>query len=537
MPILLCDQARTELARSFYRDIANENDFFYFYVARTQVWTDEEAVETPVDSVAYINSSRKNILMMRRITSADVVLMAKRYDWAANVVYDHYDDRLGELIDLENPTGEVYTSASGAISLKDSNFYVLTDEYNVYKCLDNNNNSPSTVQPVGTDTSTFQTADGYVWKFLFRIETADRIKFLTPDFIPVRKMSGVGIPLYDVNGRIDDITVTDGGSGYESIPTVIIHGDGTGAVATAVLSGDTIDSVTIDNAGSGYTFAYIDFQSSSGSGATADVTLGGIDTNTPQQDVESAAVSGTVDRIEVINSGVDYINGDIVVTIEGDGTGAEATATADDNGEITSITITDPGSGYTYANIIISNNIGIGSGATARAVVGPLFGHGGNAQKELYADKLCISVNLDNDTSDYFYNNDFRQLGIIKNPTIYETENYFSDLTGTTLHKITVDDVTQYSPDDEINTDSNGKFIVIDTDSATGTVSLLSTIDIITENSVLTNVTKGISNLTINTLVEPDVDSKTGTILYIDNRTYVIRQSDQVEKIRTILQF
>jgi hypothetical protein len=100
-----------------------------------------------------------------------------------------------------------------------------------------------------------------------------------------------------------------------------------------------------------------------------------------------------------------------------------------------------------------------------------------------------------------------------------------------------VDDVTQYSPDDIINTDSYGKFIVIDTDSTTGTVSLLSTIDIITENSVLTNVTKGISNLTINTLTQPDLDSKTGTILYIDNRTYVIRQSDQIEKIRTILQF
>jgi hypothetical protein len=463
--------------------------------------------------------------------------MAKRYDWTANEVYDHYDDRLGELIDPENPAGEVYTSASNATSLRDAKFYVMTDEYNVYKCIDNNNDSLSTVQPVGTGTSAFQTADGYVWKFLFRVETADRIKFLTPDYIPVRKMSGVGIPLYDVNGRIDDIVVTDGGSGYTSPPTVIIHGDGTGAVATAVLSGDSVVDVTIDNAGNGYTFAYIDFESSSGSGAAASVSLGGLDSNTPQQDVESAAVSGTVDRIDIINSGVDYINGDIIVAIEGDGQGAEAVAVSNDNGEIISISVTDPGEGYTYANVVISNNIGIGTGATARAIVGPIFGHGGNAQKELYADKLCISVNLDNDTSDYFYNNDFRQLGIIKNPTAYETTDYFSDLTGTTLHKITVDDITNYSPDDVIYTDSNGKFIVIDTDSGTGTVSLLSTVDIITENSILTNVTKGVSNLTINTLTQPDVDSKTGTILYIDNRTYIIRQSDQVEKIRTILQF
>lgn len=537
MPILLCNQARTELARSFYRDIANENDFFYFYVARTQVWSDEESVETPVDSISYINESRKNILMMRRITSADVVLMANRYDWAAGEVYDHYDNKLGELIDPTNPEGEVYTAASGATSLREAKFYVLTDEYNVYKCLDNANNSPSTEQPTGTDTSTFQTSDGYIWKFLFRVETADRVKFLTPEYIPVRKMSGVGIPLYDVNGRIDDIVITDGGSGYTSSPTVIIHGDGTGAVASAMLSGDSVSSITIDHAGSGYTFAYITFESSSGDGATADVILGGLDSSTPQQDVESAAIGGTLDRIDIISSGVDYINGDIIVSIEGDGSGAEAIATSNDNGEIISITVTSPGSGYTYANVVISNNVGIGSGATARAIIGPLFGHGGNAQKELYADKLCISVNLDNDTNDYFYNNDFRQLGIIKNPTVYETDEYYSDLTGTTLHKITVDDVSKYNPDDIIVTDSNGKYIVIDTNSDTYTVSLLSIIDIITENSVLANITRGHTNLTINTLVEPELDNKTGTILYIDNRTYVIRQSDQVEKIRTILQF
>ena len=537
MPILLCNQARTELARSFYRDIANENDFLYFYVARTQVWDDEEDPETPVDSVSYINASRKNMMLMRRVTSADAVLMATRYDWVSGTVYDHYDDKLGTLIDPTDPASEIYTSYSGASTLKDAIFYVMTDEYNVYKCLDNNNDSPSTVQPTGTDISTFETADGYIWKFLFRVETADRIKFLTPDYIPVRKMSGVGIPLYDVNGIIDDINLVEGGSGYTSPPTIVIHGDGTGAVATATLSGNSVASINLNNAGSGYTFAYVTFESSSGDGATAEVILGGIDSTTPQQDVESAAIGGTVDKINIINTGVDYIPGDVIVSISGDGSGAEAIATVDNDGEISAITVTDVGSGYTYANVTITNNVGIGTGATARAIVSPLYGHGGNAQRELFADKVCISVNLDNDTSDYFFNNDFRQLGLIKNVTEYESTDYFTAQTGTTLHKIEVDDITKYNIDDIVITDSGGKFTVINIDQTNNLIGLLSDVDLITSESIITNLTTGDDNLTINSLTEPEIDSKTGAVLYIDNRTYIIRQEDQVEKIRTILQF
>jgi len=36
---------------------------------------------------------------------------------------------------------------NGAHKLEDSYFYVLTDDYNLYKCLDNNNNSLSTSKP------------------------------------------------------------------------------------------------------------------------------------------------------------------------------------------------------------------------------------------------------------------------------------------------------------------------------------------------------------------------------------------------------
>jgi hypothetical protein len=65
-------------------------------------------------------------------------------------------------------------------------------------------------------------------------------------------------------GQILSYTVTDGGRGYKTAPTVTINGDGTGAVGTAVIdtnpSSDTygqVTSITVNSVGSGYTSATV----------------------------------------------------------------------------------------------------------------------------------------------------------------------------------------------------------------------------------------------------------------------------------------
>lgn len=545
MSLLLRSAGRTEIARSLYRDIHNENDFFYFFVGRTTEWRDEESIESPVDSVRYSNSTSRNMLFMKRIQSSDVVLMIPRINWTTGFIYDQYDDKYGEL----DPDGNVYTSYSGAESLQDSLFYVLTDEDHVYKCLSNNGNSPSTIKPTGTSISAIETADGYIWKFMFKVEASDKTKFLTNDYIPVRKIAGSGDPEFDVNGQIDQITITNTGSSYTSAPLVIINGDGEGAAATASISGGEVTSISLTNAGSGYSFAYITFSGGGGTGAEASVTLGATESGTAQENVENAAIPGTVDRIEIINGGIDYIEGDASVSIVGDGSGAEAVLTIDpDDGAITAVTITNQGSGYTFANAnIVSTE---GTGAELLTTISPRSGHGANAQKELFATNVGFSVNLTNDSADLFLNNDFRQIGIIKNPLVYGTTDNFRDSTGTCCFVIIVSDPENYDLDDVIVTDSGGFFTVIqkvdaDDDGIEESIYLLPFIPRITESSVLANTSKSITGLVINTLapgdveplVEPEIDNKTGEIIYTDNREFIVRQEDQVEKIRAILKF
>jgi len=77
-------------------------------------------------------------------------------------------------------------------------------------------------------------------------------------------------------GTVDHVTLGSGGSGYTSAPTVIFTGGGgSGAAATAVLSGTSIASFAMTNVGSGYTSApTVSFTGGGGSGATAAAVLG-----------------------------------------------------------------------------------------------------------------------------------------------------------------------------------------------------------------------------------------------------------------------
>ena len=54
---------------------------------------------------------------------------------------------------------------------------------------------------------------------------------------------------------VDTISVLNPGFSYQSTPTITILGDGTGATATAEISGGTIKTVTITNSGNNYTSA------------------------------------------------------------------------------------------------------------------------------------------------------------------------------------------------------------------------------------------------------------------------------------------
>lgn len=74
-----------------------------------------------------------------------------------------------------------------------------------------------------------------------------------------------------LNG-IDSVSINYGGTGYTSIPTVDIIGDGSGASVHALIAGGQVTQIIIDNTGSGYTKALARL-SGGNNAAAADIIL------------------------------------------------------------------------------------------------------------------------------------------------------------------------------------------------------------------------------------------------------------------------
>jgi hypothetical protein len=284
MAAIITSKFRIHNAQSFkegFSEAAATN--MYLGIGRPQSWTNDNSPDTPKDTVADEFYYWDDMLAVKRIQSSDVSHAVPRRDWTSGKYYDIYrHDYNGTTAGVNIDSGSGTTPAT----LYDANFFVVTDEYNVYKCLDNRNAAndvvASTTKPTGNSTSAITTADGYVWKYMYTISPADVIKFVSTDFIPVKTLGtnpGSTDAYYDqwlvedaaTDGAINTVVVTSGGTGYASAPTVAISGDGTGATATATIdvgSGEVV-AITITNAGTGYTYASVGISGGGGASATA----------------------------------------------------------------------------------------------------------------------------------------------------------------------------------------------------------------------------------------------------------------------------
>lgn len=103
---------------------------------------------------------------------------------------------------------------------------------------------------------------------------------------------------------IDEILVTNGGSGYSTTPLVTITGDGTGATAEAIVVNQKVQSIVITNRGLNYSRAIITITGGSGFGASAIAVL-----NTRFGDLRTVYFDSNAER-RIVNSKAGTINYD-----------------------------------------------------------------------------------------------------------------------------------------------------------------------------------------------------------------------------------
>ena len=377
-------------------------------------------IPLPVDTVQAPSLHWEDIAAIKKITNISHVIA--RYDWTSGTVYREYSHERDDIIDNVNP-------GSGT-SVAESPFYVFTEDFRVYKCISNNNGAASMEKPTGASTGLTKTvSDGYVWKFMFEVEQADVLKYLTADWIPANspakthQVEQLAVEGAAVDGTIDYIKVTSSGSGYRyttgnpaanaSVNTLPLQNAAAGA--TTMVADNTDDyyndlSVYITSGpGAGQFRTITDYD---GTNRTATVSPDWDSNDVPT----TASVYYVAPKVTVDGTAGSQTPGGLGITAR--------VSKLDANGAVQEVSLVNkiPNANTFYRKATATVDGGNGAGATLKPMISPRGGHGSNCVAELGGAFVMMNIKLrgEDGAGDFStgVNSDFRKVHILVNPKI-----------------------------------------------------------------------------------------------------------------------
>ena len=466
----------------------------------------------PLDNQTEKYDVYDDIIAAKRITSEYARAVVRRYNWdlVANPKFDMWKPDYSATPAGGGQIGK--SSATGATSISDAKFYVMNSAYEVFKCLYNGEN-PS--NPAGQ------------------------------------------------NATQEPITTS---------------GNYTGGIFT-------------ESQGAGYVWKYmytlptddvIRFLSS-------DFLPVVLPTNASRIATQAAAVAGAVDVVVVKDAGSNLPAAQTLYTaIRGDGGAGVVEIVTTAGGAIDSARVVAPGSGYTYASVSLANgnlfgdqaltsNVATPAGFTGsiEVVLPPQGGHGSDMELELNAKRVMTNIRLTyaEGAGDFPVDNDFRRIGIVKDPIDFATLQYATADTLNGMYAIKVTGATaDFIADEVISQTVNGgantaygKVVSWVLDSGSTTSGILKFFQRPTEHvdadgkvyrfeangaaavSGGTSAAQGNPDTTVNGLVEgvnltnglgePEISNNSGDVIYVENRRLITRAADQIEDIKLVIEF
>jgi hypothetical protein len=491
------------------------------YVIISDHVTSNATPNSIVDTVATEKNIWDNMIGGKRVTGNDISLVIPRVNWTGNTKYIAYDDTIE------------YSSlliANTTQNLKP--MYVMTSNFDVYKCLSNNNSANSTVEPTGTYTSSngriHTSTDNYVWQYMYNVKQSN--KFLDNDWMPAPYSTSQTDFTVNTEGVVDGIIsstiVVNGGNNYT---------DGVNVTALTYPAGNSSIqfSNTFNLTANGFNLSNV---------VNMYVTGNGISSGTYVSSVSLVYGSITLST-PTSSSGNGQINFQTRVSIDGDGISATGSSVITNN-SIARVDVNNPGSGYGYANVYV---YGTGSGANVRAVLPPKYGHAYNPALELGANNAMISVIIgENDTSEsglISANTNFGTYGLLVNPYKYNETSAETVSVSNTVISQTTDVTVSYGSDYTLNeyvyqgslTAPTFSGFVVDS-LASGTIKLTNVRGTPSVGRALYGQTSGIYRFVVS-YTNPEFEPYSGDILYAENVSKVQRVDGQSENIRLVFKF
>jgi hypothetical protein len=196
---LASDQFRNTNISNFIEDSLNplSKNKYYVFLGKSTSWdlngSGDEIPDNPAEEEKeyYFNRTKKEIVSLKAIKTnqAELTFFIERINWVAGTTYNFWDPH----------------------SATNTNFYVLTNNLVVYKCI-SAPNTASVIEPIhfpeynketGAITNAVNIyADGYVWQFMYQIREIDAETYLTNNFMPFVK----SIDPTDINFQIQKAT-------------------------------------------------------------------------------------------------------------------------------------------------------------------------------------------------------------------------------------------------------------------------------------------------------------------------------------------
>ncbi|QPB08259.1 baseplate wedge subunit [Synechococcus phage S-H9-1] len=466
----------------------------------------------PLDNQSEKFDIYDDVIAAKRITDEFARAVIRRYNWdlSANPKFDMWKPDYSATPGGGGQIGKA--SATGATSIADAKFYVMNSSYEVFKCLYNGEN-PS--NPAG--------------------------------------QNAVQEPSTSSGNYSNGIFTESTGAGYiwkymYTLPTDDV---------LRFLSSDFMPIV--------------------------------LPTNASRIATETAAVDGEIDVVLVRDIGSNIPAGQTLYTgIRGDGTGGVVQFQTTAGGAIdpATVTVVAKGSGYTYASISVADgnlfgDQGLSSGVSSVGAVGsfevvlpPKGGHGSDMELELNAKRVMTNIRLTyaEGSGDFPVDNDFRRIGIMKDPIDSDTLAVATDNTLSGLYAIkisgsqadyivdevieqdlgsgvkaygtvvswvldpssTTDGILKYYQSPAQHQHTDGKVYAFVNDPARQVDGTQSGGDGDPDNTVNGTV-EGV-DLT-NGVATPEISNNSGDIIYVENRRLITRAPDQIEDIKLVIEF
>jgi len=490
----------------------------------------EDTPPTPLDNQLEKFDVYDEIIAAKRITDAFARGVITRYDWNLLATEPRFDMYKPDY--TATTTGQIGKLAlTNAASLATAKYYVINSQYEVFKCLYNGEfpgrtapnpvyepkTSPSAGQGTyagglfteGADLEVSNTA-GYAWKYMYTIPTDDVLRFLSTNFLPI------------------------------NLPTESTRS----TVATAAVDG-AIDVVLVEDAGSGlpngthYAPVNGDGQLAGGTEAVVEIVVAG----------------GAIASTKVVTKGAGYTYGSIRL-VDGATTGGIK-------------------SGLYTTSALTTGRTGVSGTGALEVVLPPEGGHGADMEAEFGAKRVMTNIRLTyaEGSGDFPVDNDFRRIGIVKDPYNWTTTDFATADTLNGLYAVKISGATaDYNADETITQTLTGGGVARGTvvswtlDSGSTTDGVLKYIQVpglhaddgvvrpfdgsdaaqvigaasLAGGSIDTSVTGGTSLLGASFTsgqANPEIEPNSGDIIYVENRRLITRAPDQIEDIKLVIEF